>query len=288
MKIEVLEYEVFPADISLSSQAQGSHLDPWDASAPSVAEVAGSSKIGVKPSQESISQLRPTTGRPSLQPGSSRGMESGDGARKSNTTETSLAGGLKALDLDPSEADVDVAGESNDVRGADSSVAPCNSIMDNNGSEEGTANVVDAIEGLLRQTSKVKDVEVMEAHKDLISPDAATLSRRTREETHTHANFKKPKLYPSKVEGESKSPNVAPNQEDSLRFDESQLDSQTVAYDEDHSERQNLMERVRTRSSSVSLASNNSVGARLTDKSAAAWKGDQKLGRLFKAAEANK
>lgn len=120
-----------------------------------------------------------------------------------------------------------------------------------------------------RQTSKVKSgdaVEVMEVHKDLISPEAATLSRRTREETHTHATFKKPKAYPSKMEGESKSPNLVPNQEDSLRFHESQLDSQTVACDEDHSERQNLMERFRTRSSSVSLASNNSVGSRCLER----------------------
>jgi len=278
------------ADISLSSQAQGSHLDPWDASAPSVAE----GKTGVKPTQESISQLRPATGRSSLQPSSSRGMQNGV---KPSMGENSLAaGGSKALELDPSEAALDVAGEPNgldDVRVVDGS-AGCNSIMDN--SDEGTANVVDAIEGLLRQTSKVKGgdtVEVMEVHKDLISPETATLNRRTREETHTHADFKKPKLYPStrssnKVDGDSKSPNLAPNQEDSLRFDESQLDSQTVAYDEDHSERQNLMERVRSRSSSVALSSNNSMGLRLTDKSAGAWKGDQKLGRLFKAAEANK
>lgn len=241
--------------------------------------------------------MRPGTGRSSLRQGSSRGLQSGDGALKSNIDEASLAGGSKAMEVDLSEVNLDVAGESNGMEDArvggvaEASVAACTSVVDNNGSEEGTANVVDAIEGLLRQTSKVKGgdaVEVMEVHKDLISPEAATLSRRTREETHTHATFKKPKAYPCKMEGDLKSPNLVPNQEDSLRFDESQLDSQTVAYDEDHSERQNLMERVRTRSSSVSLASNNSVGGRLTDKSAAAWKGDQKLGRLFKAAEANK
>lgn len=289
------------ADYSLSSQAQGSRLDPWDASAPSVAEAAGNSKVGMKHSQESISQVRPaSTGRSSLRP-STKAMQSGGGSHK--PTNIGLAGGgSKALEVDPSEAGLetdDVAGESNvmenvRVLGAVDSSAACNSIMDN-GSEEGTANVVDAIEGLLRQTSKVKGgdmVEVTEVHKDLISPEAATLSRRTREETHTHADFKKPKLHPttrsSKAEGDSKSPNLAPNQEDSLRFDESQLDSQMVAYDEDHSERQNLMERVRTRSSSIALSSNNSVGARQTDKPTASWKGDQKLGRLFKAAEANK
>jgi topoisomerase (DNA) II binding protein 1 len=290
-------------DHSLSSQARGTLLDPWDASAPAVAE-AGGSKLGVKPSQESISQLRPATGRSSLR-ASTRSMQSGDGSLKPNTGERSVAGSSKAQEplpiapeLDSSEADHEnaaVAGESNSVEIAG---AVDSNVMDNNNnSDEGTANVVDAIEGLLRQTSKVKGgelVEVLEVRKDLISPEAATLGRRTREETHTHSdNFKKPKLYPStrssKVDGDSKSPPApAPHHEDSLRFDESQLDSQMVAYDEDHSERQNLMERVRTRSSSIALSSNNSVGARQTDKSAAAWKGDQKLGRLFKAAEANK
>ncbi|KAG0589273.1 hypothetical protein KC19_1G008800 [Ceratodon purpureus] len=291
------------ADYSLSSQALGTHLDPWDASAPFVAE-AGSNKVGAKPSEESLSQLRPATGRSSLRP-STRSMQNGDGSVRPNTGERSVAGSSKAQELpvapelDTSEADHEdeaIVGGSNGVVNVEIAGAVDNSIMDNNGSDDGTANVVDAIEGLLRQTSKVKGVdlvEVMEVHKVLISPETSTLSRRTREETHTHTDsFKKPKLYPntrsSKVEGDSKSPTLALNEEDGLRFDESQLDSQMVAYDEDHSERQNLMERVRTRTSSMSLASNNSTGARQTDKSAAAWKGDQKLGRLFKAAEANK
>lgn len=292
------------ADFSLSSQALGTHLDPWDASAPSVAEV-GSSKVGVKPSQESISQMRPATGRSSLRP-STRSMQSGDGSRKPNMGERSVAGSSKVLEvsvapeLHTTEAEHEneaVPGEPNGMDDVEVAGALDSSILDNNvSSEEGTANVVDAIEGLLRQTSKVKGghlVEVLEVHKDLISPEASTLSRRTREETHSHADsFKKPKLYPttrsSKVGGDSNSPTAVPNPEDSLRFDESQLDSQMVAYDEDHSERQNLMERVRTRSSSITLSSTNSVGTRQTDKSAAAWKGDQKLGRLFKAAEANK
>lgn len=62
---------------------------------------------------------------------------------------------------------------------------------------------------------------------------------------------------------------------------------QVVAYDEDHSERQRIMEKVRTRSSTIALASSNS-GSQLKSSDSAAWKGDQKLGRLFKAAEANK
>jgi hypothetical protein len=62
---------------------------------------------------------------------------------------------------------------------------------------------------------------------------------------------------------------------------------QVVAYDEDHSERQRIMEKVRTRSSTIALASSNS-GSQPKSSDSAAWKGDQKLGRLFKAAEANK
>ena len=287
------------ADYSLSSQALGNHLDPWDASAPSVAE-AGNSSVGVKPSQESLSQLRPATGRSSLQP-STMPMQSGDGSLKPNIGKRGVAEGSKAqelaLELGTTEADHenDAVAEPNGIVNEEV-VGALNSIMENSGSDERTANVVDAIEGLLRQTSKVKGgdlVENMEVHKDLISPEAATLGWRSREETHTHVeNFKKPKLYPttrsSKVEGDSKSPTPVPNQEDSLRFDESQLDSQMVAYDEDHSERQNLMERVRTKSSGISLSSSSSLSARQSDKSTAAWKGDQKLGRLFKAAEANK
>ncbi|XP_024371130.1 uncharacterized protein [Physcomitrium patens] len=284
------------------SQAQGTHLDPWDANSPSAVE-AGNSNIGVKLSQESISQLKPVTSRPALQP-STRSVVSGNNF---NNGEASVAGTSKPLDL-ASELDTpEPCRETGiDVRpmgidnmqafGVADSSAGGRSIMDHNNSEDqGTGNVVDAIEGLLRQTSKVQGddlVEVMEVHKDLISSDAASLSRRAREESsHIHSDFKKPKLYPArsiKADGVSKSPKPTTNQDDSLRFDESQLDSQMVAYDEDHSERQNLMERVRTRSSSMALSSNNSVGARVTDKSAGAWKGDQKLGRLFRAAEANK
>lgn len=62
---------------------------------------------------------------------------------------------------------------------------------------------------------------------------------------------------------------------------------QMVAYDEDHSERQRIMERVRQRSSTMSLSGSSGVLPK-TDKSAASWNGDQKLGRLFQAAEANK
>ncbi|CAM6030796.1 unnamed protein product [Sphagnum balticum] len=175
-------------------------------------------------------------------------------------------------------------------------VSAVDTTLPQKGSGEGgisPPNVVDAIEGLLRQTSKAKgdtSLENMVVTPDHHSPEPVTLTRRGWDDSHAHADFKKPKLYATrsnKVEGEPKSPNLTVNPDSQLKFDESQIDSQVVAYDEDHSERQRIMEKVRTRSSTIALASSNS-GSQPKSSDSAAWKGDQKLGRLFKAAEANK
>ncbi|CAM6034721.1 unnamed protein product [Sphagnum compactum] len=160
-------------------------------------------------------------------------------------------------------------------------VSAVDTTLPQKGSGEGgisPPNVVDAIEGLLRQTSKLlssllpKSVFICCRH----SVPQAGIQRVV---LSTHLS--------NKVEGEPKSPNLTVNPDSQLKFDESQIDSQVVAYDEDHSERQRIMEKVRTRSSTIALASSNS-GSQPKSSDSAAWKGDQKLGRLFKAAEANK
>jgi hypothetical protein len=65
------------------------------------------------------------------------------------------------------------------------------------------------------------------------SPEPVTLTRRGWDDSHAHADFKKPKLYATrsnKVEGEPKSPNLTVNPDSQLKFDESQIDSQVRSF----------------------------------------------------------
>ncbi|CAK9204717.1 unnamed protein product [Sphagnum troendelagicum] len=310
---------------TLSSQAAGTPLDPWDANAPWVAEVVNT-KGGVKATQESTTQLRPVLPRPltrsrknELSPNiaissSERLVKHSSSLVQRNKCKAPAPGqpvAQKTADLrqdSKSEPEGYIASrqenESIEMNVEDlhqrsnlgTGVSAVDTTLPQKGSGEGgisPPNVVDAIEGLLRQTSKAKgdtSLENMVVTPDHHSPEPVTLTRRGWDDSHAHADFKKPKLYATrsnKVEGEPKSPNLTVNPDSQLKFDESQIDSQVVAYDEDHSERQRIMEKVRTRSSTIALASSNS-GSQLKSSDSAAWKGDQKLGRLFKAAEANK
>ncbi|CAK9864658.1 unnamed protein product [Sphagnum jensenii] len=238
---------------TLSSQAAGTPLDPWDANAPWVAEVVNTKGAPGQPVAQKTADLRQDSKSElegyiaSRQENESIEMNVEDLHQRSN-----LGTGVSAVDT----------------------------TLPQKGSGEGgisPPNVVDAIEGLLRQTSKVS---IMIYNRFLVDMNPTLHAQPDADFLHVGSRS-------NKVEGEPKSPNLTVNPDSQLKFDESQIDSQVVAYDEDHSERQRIMEKVRTRSSTIALASSNS-GSQLKSSDSAAWKGDQKLGRLFKAAEANK
>ncbi|KAH7331041.1 hypothetical protein KP509_20G013000 [Ceratopteris richardii] len=140
------------------------------------------------------------------------------------------------------------------------------------------SDVAAAIEGLLAQTIKVKNNVKSDSFglDQEVSPDHATL-KRTREES----DYKRLKLQEMSTERTSHSTSTRSSM-DLPVFDESQMESQMIAYDEDHSGKQLIIERVRTRSMSTSET-------RRTDENLAkpaSWRNG--LGRLFKVAEANK
>ncbi|KAL3696336.1 hypothetical protein R1sor_010412 [Riccia sorocarpa] len=161
--------------------------------------------------------------------------------------------------------------------------------------EETGPDVAAVIEGLLAQSNKVKSNEDSRspddrAVKQLQSPESTSLNRRRDEHPRPHANFKRPKLPSIRPlefdEEELPLSAVSASREDGQeKFQESQLDSQVVGYDEDFSGRRLIMERVRTRSMSTTppLRSDRDAG----ENEKGSWK-VATLSRLFRAAAANK
>ncbi|KAJ7299162.1 hypothetical protein O6H91_Y168400 [Diphasiastrum complanatum] len=154
------------------------------------------------------------------------------------------------------------------------------------------SDVAAAIEDLLAQTSKVKVKDAsttLEVSEDLLCSDSTAISRRNIEEPLNHSKFKRPKPWGQRSIEVEEEPKVLSNsspQDVYDRFQDSQLDSQVVGYDEDHSGRLKIMERVRTRSMSVNSPGISGGLARKNDR-ITTWKNNG-FGRLFKAAEANK
>ncbi|MCO5604802.1 hypothetical protein L7F22_058974 [Adiantum nelumboides] len=152
-------------------------------------------------------------------------------------------------------------------------------VVNANGKENHpSSDVAAAIEGLLAQTSKLKGQSGFEGFSidQEISPEHTTI-KRTREEPR----YKRAKHQAMSTEEMMHSTSVKSPLRDSSMFDESQMESQIVGYDEDHTGKQLIIERVRTRSMSTTRDSPKLAGK------AASWRNDG-LGRLFKVAEDNK
>ncbi|KAI5057154.1 hypothetical protein GOP47_0027169 [Adiantum capillus-veneris] len=168
------------------------------------------------------------------------------------------------------------AASPNELEDSPSLEKPVNNV---NGKEtHHSSDVAAAIEGLLAQTSKLKGQTGLEGFSidQEISPEHTTI-KRTREEPR----YKRPKHHATSSEKMTHSTVLKSPPRDTPAFEESQMESQVVGYDEDHTGKQLIIERVRTRSMSSTRDS-----GRLVSK-AASWKNDG-LGRLFKVAEDNK
>lgn len=139
-----------------------------------------------------------------------------------------------------------------------------------------SSDVAAAIEGILAQTSKVKGSHASQnvGFDQELSPKPTAI-RRNREES-----FKRPKLQSRENERTSEEKVSHSPIQDTSNFDESQIESQVIGYDEDHTGKHLIMERVRTRS--MLTTDRNRAPRKST-----AWKNDG-LGRLFRVAEANK
>ncbi|KAG6554667.1 hypothetical protein Mapa_003685 [Marchantia paleacea] len=154
--------------------------------------------------------------------------------------------------------------------------------------EESGPDVAAAIEGLLAQSSKAQTSDISRSPDQALRSPATTLSRHRDEHPRSHSHFKRPKLLPNRFAefDEEELPQATTSGEDGYeKFQESQIESQVVAYDEDFSGKQRIMERVRTRSMSTTPPVRS--GCDITDSDKNMWKGAS-LSRLFKAAAANK
>lgn len=177
------------ANCTLSSQGDGNALDPWDANAPLGAEM-DESKMGVKHMQRTTTQTRSAIPRPSTRP-LTRSMKSGASPHKGRSPEKpqrfsprltqkstskdqvtgqgliqkSTTGSSKPQDVASEIASItarqeqdnagDITREASAVDHNEGGVAAtCGHQKE---SQEVGPNVVDAIEGLLRQTSKVSN-----------------------------------------------------------------------------------------------------------------------------------
>ncbi|CAM6102548.1 unnamed protein product [Calypogeia fissa] len=154
--------------------------------------------------------------------------------------------------------------------------------------DESDRDVAAAIEGLLAQTSKIQSEDASrspEVDRDLLSHDVVRPVRRNGGEMREQASFKRPKHVTDRsIDSGGEQPvQSAPSVEDYCEnFAESQMDSEVVAYDEDYSGKQKIIERVRTRS----MSTRSSSGANMQPKEMS-WKAVE-LKRLLRAADANK
>lgn len=173
----------------MSSQGDGNALDPWDANAPLGAEV-DESKMGVKHMQQTTAQTRSAIPRPSTRP-LTRSMKSGASPHKGRSPEKpqrfsprltqksmskgqvsgpgpiqkSISGSLKPQELASEIASITVRQEQENAGEISREASAINhnegGVVATSGhqkeSQEVGPNVVDAIEGLLRQTSKVSN-----------------------------------------------------------------------------------------------------------------------------------
>ncbi|KAL2642951.1 hypothetical protein R1flu_010538 [Riccia fluitans] len=252
------------ANVTLSSQMAGGNLDPWDE--------LSASWSNQQESKEKISASFKQKGSGPLSVGFKEPVSVDRASVQINKPADEITG---PKDMDLVVEELKSAVEHN----------PPEILKE----EETGPDVAAVIEGLLAQSNKVQSTEESRSPDDRILR-STSLNRRRDEHPHPPPNFKRPKLPPIRPlefdEEELPLSAVTTSCEDGYaKFQESQLESQVVGYDEDFSGRRLIMERVRTRSVSTTppLGSDRDMG----ENEMASWK-VATLSRLFKAAAANK
>ncbi|OAE33724.1 hypothetical protein AXG93_601s1120 [Marchantia polymorpha subsp. ruderalis] len=141
--------------------------------------------------------------------------------------------------------------------------------------EESGPDVAAAIEGLLAQSSKACHSSI---EMNTLVPTPISNGRNFCQAGAFYTRF-------AEFDEEELPQSTTSGEDGHEKFQESQIESQVVAYDEDFSAKQRIMERVRTRSMSTTPPVRS--GSDITDNDKNKWKGAS-LSRLFKAAAANK
>ncbi|CAM6126136.1 unnamed protein product [Calypogeia fissa] len=268
-RLQALQTNTPSTNCSLTQQNGGS-LDPWDKLTASWTNDDATRRPAIRSQQKAISSLR--------------GLSSVPVDLGLPETQYELHDDLKEVDR-PTDGSQGTESHQHVSSELDNS---SDALAFENEEHESSRDVAAAIEGLLAQTSNVQREDASkspERDRDPLSHDMIKLGRRNGAKILERASFKRPKQLSNRsidCSGEEPMQSGPTAEESYENFEESQMDSQVVAYDEDHSEKQKIMERVRTRS----LSTPSGPGVNVERKEPL-WK-TVKLNRLLKAADANK